>query len=375
MADAFIDRLVDWRDFERFVHDMYADDGDLVVEHNVTEVGKSGARRQIDVKFTHKVRSHTYVTLVECKRWKAKVGRDRIDVLAASIEDLNASKGVIFTTRGFVEGAEAYAKSKGIDLFLVRDLTDEEWGRPGRVVWFYMHTYAAEARNINPVAKLAAIGPNPPSSISLNMKLSRAGQLDESLTLRSLEDGSAGPNLLSLIVEARDRALKRLSPSVNRLFSDGADGASQAFLIPIELDLTNSPHRQLVQPYGLVLIERLTMDLLVSILQTRFEMDRGKGFNIALAVENYVTRERSVVAQRRDSAKVAVADLRNDGVTGEDRDDVLENGQLLQIFTEPWVQVGKVESEPQRTLGLRFTLPDWETQVERPESESETGGA
>ena len=96
----FIDRLVDWQAFERFVRDLYAVDSDLVVEHNLTEVGKSGARRQIDVKFTHKVRSHTYVTLVECKHWKSNVDRKRIDELAASIEDLNAPKGVMFTTTG-----------------------------------------------------------------------------------------------------------------------------------------------------------------------------------------------------------------------------------------------------------------------------------
>ncbi len=101
MADPFVDRLIDWKAFERFVADMYDEDPSLVVEHNVTEVGKSGARRQIDVRVTHTVKAHTYVTIIECKRWKEKVGHDRIDVLAATIEDLAVAKGVLLVASHF----------------------------------------------------------------------------------------------------------------------------------------------------------------------------------------------------------------------------------------------------------------------------------
>lgn len=41
-------------------------------------------------------------------------------------EDLNASKGVIFITVGYEAGAEKYAKSKNIDIFVIKDLTQEE---------------------------------------------------------------------------------------------------------------------------------------------------------------------------------------------------------------------------------------------------------
>jgi hypothetical protein len=84
MADLLLDQLVDWREFERFVRDLYARYPDLRVEHNVSERGRSGALRQTDVKFTHEAGGLNYVTLVECKRWKEKVTRDRIDVLAKS---------------------------------------------------------------------------------------------------------------------------------------------------------------------------------------------------------------------------------------------------------------------------------------------------
>src|SRR5689334_4758957 len=111
IPEPFLDQLVDWRDFETFVRDLYAEDTNLTVEHDVTLRGKSGAARQIDVLFRHKAGGHTYLTLVECKRWKEPVSRDRIDVLVAAIKDLNASKGVLFTTSGYEAGAEAYARS------------------------------------------------------------------------------------------------------------------------------------------------------------------------------------------------------------------------------------------------------------------------
>jgi hypothetical protein len=356
--DAFMDRLVDWQAFERFVRDLYAEDSDLVVEHDVTEVGKSGARRQIDVKFTHKIRSHTYVTLVECKHWKSNVNRQRIDELAASIEDLNASKGVMFTTTGYEAGAEVYARHKGIDLFLVRDLTDEEWGLPGRVVWFYMHFYAAQIQNFTNSARLLSTLANPPSTVNLQLGFRPDGSLDESLTLRSVIDGGTGPNLMSLIGEARKRVMSALAETV-LLFAGGKDGARLAFTVPLELDLTALDYRHITLPYGFLEIDRVTMDLLVTVEQSRFELDRGKELDLALAVENYVTRQRSVVVRQADSSDVAVHDLRGEGPSDQDRADALSNGTLLRIFTEPWIQAHPVADDPQRMSGTVFAPPDW----------------
>lgn len=109
----FLDQLVDWRRFEDFVREVHDLDPNVVAERDVTEVGRSGAKRQIDVKLTQVLRGETQVTLIECKRWKHKVDRQRVDVLAASVEDLGAAHGVMFTTSGYEPGAEAYAKHKG----------------------------------------------------------------------------------------------------------------------------------------------------------------------------------------------------------------------------------------------------------------------
>lgn len=116
----FLTYLIDWKEFELFVAELYKDDGDLIIQHNVTEVGKSQAKRQIDVLVTQKTKLHTIKTIIECKLWKSKVDRQVIDVLSASVEDLNANKGVIFTTKGYEEGAIQYAKNK-ILIFLLSE--------------------------------------------------------------------------------------------------------------------------------------------------------------------------------------------------------------------------------------------------------------
>jgi hypothetical protein len=179
------------------------------------------------------------------------------------------------------------------------------------------------------------------------------------MTLHSVRDGSPGPNLLTVIGEARLRALKWLSDSVG-LLDDGVDGASRAFVIPLELSVGRSPHRDLLRPYGLIRLEQLAMDLVVTISQSRFEYDRGRGLDLALAVENYVTRQRSVVTRRADSTTVASFELKEPRTPDESDQDVLQNGVLLGIFTEPWVALDAIPEAPQRTAAIGFTFPNLE---------------
>lgn len=364
------DRLVDWRDFETFVRDLYARHPDLNIEHNVILVGKSGARRQIDVKFTHTAGGHTYLTLVECKHWKEKVSRDRIDVLFAGMEDLNAAKGVMFTTAGFEPGAEAYAKHKGIDLFVVRDLTDEEWGRPGRVVSFWMHYYAGQISNVR-VGKdgkigWTSIGP-PPTELELKLQVGPGAASDPAATLFSVTDGSAGPNVIEVILEARRRVMAIIAREQNKLFDSGAEGATRGFVVPVALDLRLSPHRELRQARSFGRIEELSFDLLVTISQSRFRFDRGESLDFAVAVENFMTRQRQVVTKAREAADLSVFTLGDD----EDRpgapdNDVVTSYTLFQVHTEAWIGSHPLPEPAKRTARVTFSLPEWTVAVQTP---------
>ncbi len=209
----------------------------MVVEHDVTEVDRYGAKRQTDVKITQRTRFHTYVTLVECKRWKEPVSRDRVDVLAASIEALGAQKGAIFATSSFEAGAAEYAKGKHIDIFVVRDLTPAEWGMPGRQVHLFMHLWAGEFRNIAPGMSegIALVEPSP-GHVSLEMIIDKDMARDPDLDLRSFETGQRGPNLVSVFVDAHNIVLRSIAQGVG-LLRDGRDGERLQVLAAGELDL------------------------------------------------------------------------------------------------------------------------------------------
>lgn len=54
------------------------------------------------------------------------------------------------------------------------------------------------------------------------------------MTLHSIANDGGGPNLLSVISEARQAALQWLSPKIG-LLEEGED-AGRAFVIPIDID-------------------------------------------------------------------------------------------------------------------------------------------
>ncbi|MGB1583873.1 MAG: restriction endonuclease [Solirubrobacterales bacterium] len=358
----FIDRLVDWQDFEHFVRDIYERTPDLTVEHNVVEKGRSGATRQTDVKFTHRVAGATYTTLVECKRWKEKVTRDRIDVLAASVEDLGASKGIMFTTTGYESGAEAYARDKSIDLFVVRDLLDDEWGAPGRVVSFWMHYYNGHFGDLRTKSKLLSFI-SPPVVPKLDLRMSPEEALDDSLTLLSFDGKQTGPNLLSVCIEARRRVLEMVCAEIRDLFADGKKDAQRAIRVPVEIDFSRSPTRSLQVEGGRLDIDSVGGELLVTIHQSQFEHDRGQNLDFILAVEHFMTKQRQIVLRAKNDASMAVHDAGD--THREDVGDAITPNTLFRIVLEAWVNPSEVTSEIESGQPVRFELPDWTTVVGR----------
>lgn len=57
--NGFFGKLINWKEFELFVADLYKGSDDIQVKHNVTEIGKSDAKRQIDVLVLQKINLHT----------------------------------------------------------------------------------------------------------------------------------------------------------------------------------------------------------------------------------------------------------------------------------------------------------------------------
>lgn len=342
MKTTVYEQLVDWKDFELFVQKLYQEDGSLTVEHDVTIKGKSGAKRQIDVLITQETKLHKYKTLVECKRWKEKIDRSIIDILYASIEDLNASKGVVFTTSGYEAGAEKYAASKNIDIFVVRELTAEEWGLPGRIVHFYMHLYASKFNDISMSnATLIPLVKNYNSNLNLNIVITNDKELDNDLFLYSVEDGSKGTHLVKLLSEKQNDLVHKISEGINMPFEEGKKDSCMAVLSDVEIDFSNYEFRQLRLRQGAVNMDKLTCKLLTHVNQTVFHLDRGENLNLALVIDNYIAQQKHIVSQVTDQTNLQISENLANKLIREKiaKGEVLENESILKVFVEPWVDI------------------------------------
>ncbi len=145
-----------WTDFEEFIKSIYSKCSNVLhVEKNYRAKGKSGRLREVDVLVKFGVDPHVLSLGIECKYWDKKVDGDVVDVVVGKKEDLGIDKFAVVTTIGYERGAELYAKSKGIDIFVIRPVTDDDFGYTGKVVKFQFESYGS--RPIDIVAALTVI--------------------------------------------------------------------------------------------------------------------------------------------------------------------------------------------------------------------------
>jgi hypothetical protein len=223
-----------------------------------------------------------------------------------------------------------------------------------------MHYYGGQMTNLSSGRVAFLSFGDAPENLALDLQAGPGVPPDPANTLFSISDGGPGPNLLTLLLEARARVLKMISHEQAAVFEGGTDGVLKAFLVPVRVDLSRSPHRELRQQFGVGRLEAVTRDVLVTVTQSRFEFDRGARLDLAVAVENFMTRQRQVVTRSDETQGVAVFDLADE----DDRPDAVEdgavaNGMLMQVFLEAWVNPPPLTKPPQRTRTVVFTLPNW----------------
>ncbi|MBI1267867.1 MAG: hypothetical protein GC193_10605 [Cryomorphaceae bacterium] len=99
----------------------------VVVEHNVRIRGISGVLRQIDVYWEFEFAGAIYRNVIQAKEWNSKITLGTIDTLYSVIRDIPGSpKGYLITTVGFQSGAIDYAKTHGIELYKLYELSDND---------------------------------------------------------------------------------------------------------------------------------------------------------------------------------------------------------------------------------------------------------
>ncbi len=95
------------------------------VRQNVVMEGKSGGRHEIDVLADKSDGVITIRVAVECKAWQQRVGKEVVAKLAMVMADAGINKGVVVALNGWHQGAEATARSFGIDLWGPDDLREK----------------------------------------------------------------------------------------------------------------------------------------------------------------------------------------------------------------------------------------------------------
>lgn len=358
---SLLGNFIDWKDFEKFVAEMYKDSAEVSVQHDVTLVGKYGDKRQIDVLVTQKTKLHTYKTIIECKFLStAKVDRPIIDVLAASIEDLNVNKGAIITTIGYEAGAIEYAKGKNIDIFLIRNVLNDEWGNTGKIIKFWLQTFSSQIENISFENKgFAATNGKMPSnkglSLSINLQKDMAFD-DEKHQLYSFTDLKKGPNLIKMLVDIREKLLRDLlDKTIGILENTGSK--DRVFRTKAIFDLSNYPFKLFPYEHGYLILDKMYVTYLLSISETKFEHDRATNFNFVLMVENYITKQKNFVAKEKSTNNITLSSP-VETQEYEPKDD-LRNGGIIKILTDYYVGIDlhpdtKIEDINDVTINLQL---------------------
>lgn len=97
--------------------------------------------------------------------------------------------------------------------------------------------------------------------------------------------------------------------------------------------------------------------------------DRGEDLDLALAVENYLTRSRRVVTRRRGEEELGRFELAADPRGDPDPDDVINEDSTICVFTEPWVSIPRPITDLRLTRKLTFRLPSWDVSSSDPPAE------
>lgn len=320
-----IENLVnDWGGFEKLVAELHQT-GEVTVEHDVTLTGKSGAPRQIDVLIRHKQGLYEHLIVVECKYWNSPIERLHVDALLTTMQEVGASRGVIFSTKGFQSGAVTQAEyEKKIDLFVIRELTDAEWGLPGRVVDIFLQVVSRSIGNLA-LPEAGKFGSRPSDTpILLNLVVGADGPV--SVTPTVMQDGSEGDSVEKQILAGVEKVQQQR-------FREGFtvnDGAEGTYHMVASTVLNFTPPLMVPVQGETVVIPRVTFDLAFRIHQTRPTVDRARNFKFAVAIQNCITGEKMSASRRIGGARTVLAEI----APAVSTSDIVVNGQVVRAFTK-----------------------------------------
>jgi hypothetical protein len=312
----------DWGGFEKLVAALH-ETGDVTVEHNVVLQGRSGAPRQIDVLLKHKQGLYEHLVIVECKYWNTAVERLHVDALATTVKEVRASKGVMFSTKGFQSGAATQAEHDGIDLFTVRELTDEEWGLPGKVIDLFLHVNSVSIANPQ---ICGAYGLQHSGSPSIHLDIHLGDPNTDTKTPAAVE-GALDTTLEEFITRKVHEAANKIYLPRAVKFPSGHEGSMQ---IRVKVNIEPKTSIKLFILGSEIFVPKISVDIGVKISQSRIIIDRSNPYIFALAIQDCI-RNKAIGATRKanESNTILVDTL---GEVPPNPDDVIKNGALITVW-------------------------------------------
>jgi Restriction endonuclease. len=117
----FKKRVNDGKNYEELLHYVYTQlsflsGKDIKVQKNVKIEGKSGEKHQIDVYYEFKMNNMIHKVAIECKDYKSKVPKEKVEAFISVLNDIGGCRGIIASRAGFQSGAINFAKFNDIDL-------------------------------------------------------------------------------------------------------------------------------------------------------------------------------------------------------------------------------------------------------------------
>lgn len=338
------DMVQDWGGFERLVAELH-DTGTVTVEHDVVLTGRSGAPRQIDVLVRHREGLYEHLIVVECKYRNTPVERIHIDALATTVREVGASKGVIFSAKGFQSGAITQAEHDGISLYQIREPTDREWGMPGRHLDLWLQ-FVQVSIGSPALPGTMLVGP-PLEGNQLTL------DLGERASITPIVASELDEQTLETLIERLARESARLSFQPVRLNFDGGQLAG-VHRFRFKVKYAPKTPIECLRGSSLILIPRIEFDVGLRVDQSRLQIDRGERYAFVLAVEDCVNKGVST-ASRETGGKTVLKPARTDP---PDPDDTFENGSMFQIWPKQLIGFEEfadvpLATGPDRSLQLK----------------------
>lgn len=328
-----LDGLVqDWGGFERLIADLH-DTGTVTVEHDVVLKGRSGAPRQIDVLVRHREGLYEHLIVVECKYRNSPVERAHVDALVTTVREVGASRGVIFSTKGFQSGAVTQAEHESISLYQIREPTDLEWGLPGRHIDIWLQFIQIGIGQ--PVLPGTMVMGPPPADNRLVLELGEGGS-----STPITQSGLNEPTLEKLVERLAHESARATYRPVHLDFGEDVyDGTHRA-----RFQVSFAPEKAVLCPRdgAVILVPRIEFDVGLKVDQSRMQIDRGERYAFVLAVEDCVNKVVST-ASREEDGKTILQPARTDP---PDPEDTFQNGSIIQVWLKGYVDFAEFADVP-----------------------------